>query len=236
MTRMMGGADLQRLKVPTQIYTLQILDKNRQWHNWSTIGAGGLKVGRAEKTAQFPELSSMATKHLRISYEGAKVKVEDLGSLNGIYRKLSQPIALEDGTRFRIGGQILEFRRAESVAPVVPLIGEDGEEFWCRDVQALAFLDAIRPDGRPGLRFPITKRDQTVLGRENRPGRPVDIAFPEDEVVSGQHAQIRHQDGAFYLEDLNSRNGTFVKIEGVSLVEPGEELLVGRVLLRVVAQ
>ncbi len=236
LTRVMGGADLKRLKVPSQIISLQILDKNNQWHHWATVGAGGLKVGRAEKTAQFPELNSMATRHMRVSCDGSRVKVEDMGSLNGIYLKLTQPVELEDGARFRVGGQVIAFHKAEPPEPATPLVGENGEEFWAREVTPLAYLDVIRPDGTPGLRIPITRRDQTILGREARPGRPVDLSFPDDEVVSGNHAQIRHEDGHFFLEDLKSRNGTFLLIQGEHYVPLGQELLLGRVLLRVVDQ
>jgi pSer/pThr/pTyr-binding forkhead associated (FHA) protein len=235
-TMMMAGADLARLKVPGQIFTLQIMDKAGQWHVWTTVGGAGIKVGRAEKNAQFPELSSMATRHMRVALEGPKVKVEDLGALNGIYLRLTRPVELAEGAQFRVGGQVLEFRAAEPVEPAAPQVAEDGEEFWSRDVQPLAFVDIIRPDGQAGLRFPITKRDVTIFGREGRPGRPVDVAFPDDSVVSGQHAQIRHQDGKFFLEDLNSRNGTFIRIRGENFIDPGEVLLVGRVLLRVVGQ
>lgn len=231
---MMSGADLARLKVPASLLTLQILDGQGQWHPWATIGAGGLKVGRTEKSAQFPELNSMAVKHMRIRPDGAKIVVEDLGSVNGVYLKVTKPVALEDGQRFRVGGQVIEFHQADPLPPSAPLESEDGEIFWSRDLDAAAYLDFIRLDGKPGLRFPITKPDVTVLGREPRPGRPVDIALPNDEWASGQHAQIRRDGDRFWLEDLNSRNGTFVQIRGTSTIEMGDVLLVGKVLLRVV--
>ena len=41
---------------------------------------------------------------------------------------------------------------------------------------------------------------------------------------------------AFIIEDLNSRNGTFIRINGEEVVDVGDVLLVGRVLLRVVEQ
>jgi pSer/pThr/pTyr-binding forkhead associated (FHA) protein len=236
MTQAMGGVNLQKLRVPTEQLTLQILDRGGQWHTWAKISASGLKIGRSEKTNQFPELNSMATRHMRLTDERGKVRVEDLGALNGVYLRIHQPYQLEDGMRFRVGGQVIEFRAAVPLDEVEPLRTEDNEEFWSRDLNPLAYLEFIRPDNSPGPRYPITKRDQTVLGRESRLGKPIDIALPNDEWVSGQHAQVRFDDGAFFLEDLASRNGTFVRISGTTLIEPGDVLLVGRVLFRVVHQ
>ncbi len=229
------GADVARFKIPTSLMTLQIRDREGVWHAWTTIGASGVKVGRpSDKATKFPELSSLATRHVRISVEGPKLRVEDLGAINGVYRKLSRSVELEDGMRFRVGARVVEFYRAEPEPPVEERVTEDGEIFWSQDLQPVAFLQFLRPDGGPGLRYPITKPDVTILGRETRPGRPVDIALTNDGIASGTHAQIRRDGERFWLEDLNSRNGTFVQIKGQAHIEPGEELLVGRVLLRAV--
>jgi pSer/pThr/pTyr-binding forkhead associated (FHA) protein len=235
LTRIMMGADLAKLKIPSHLFTLEILDRNGQWQPWSTIGAGGLKVGRSERSARFPELNTMAARHLKLSFDGAKLMAEDMGSLNGVFLRLSQPVELRDGTRFRVGGRVIEFRTAEPLPPSEPLFSEDGEEFWSADLQPLAYLDFIRPGGGPGLRFPVTNPDRTVFGRESRPGRSVDVALPDDDWVSGQHAQIRREGDRFLLEDLRSRNGTFVRLDGPTAVASGDILLVGRVLLRIVS-
>ena len=94
----------------------------------------------------------------------------------------------------------------------------------------------IRPDGNPGLRYPITKTDPTVLGRESRPGRPVDLVLAGDEWVSGRHAQVRPHAGSYFLEDLKSRNGTYIEVKGPTPVELGEILLLGKVQFRVVEE
>ena len=164
MTRMMGGADLQRLKVPRKNLTLQIMDQRGQWHNWSTLSASGLKIGRAEKTAQFPELNSMAVRHMRVTADGPRIKVEDLGSLNGVFLRVTQPIGLTEGARFRVGSQVLEFRLAETLGTIAPKVADDGEEFWCRAVEPLAYLDVLRPDGEVGFRYPITSAEGAVMG------------------------------------------------------------------------
>jgi pSer/pThr/pTyr-binding forkhead associated (FHA) protein len=233
-TRAMRGADLAKLKAPAQRYVLQILDKDGVWQQWSAIGAGGFKLGRGDRNAKFPELNSLASRHLKLSFSGRTMLAEDMGSLNGVYRKLDQPVELRNGTRFRVGARIIEFRLVPPQPPVAPLVADDGEELWAADLQPLAYLNFIRPDGEPGVQVPITNPERTILGRESRGNKPVDIALPGDDWVSGQHAQIRRDGDRFLLEDLQSRNGTFLRAEGPIEVAAGDVLLVGRVLLRIV--
>ncbi len=215
---------------------LQILDSNGQWYDWQRIDQRGLKVGRSSKTSeQTSELNSMAPRHLRLSYDGKNLIAEDLGSLNGVYRKLVEPFVLEDGARFRIGSHVIEFRRARPPSTAEPLVSEEGEQFWSLDLEPIAYLDFIRSDGCPGLRFPLLEsKDRVVLGRENHPGRPVDIVLPYSE-VSGNHAQIRRVGDRFYLEDLGSTNGTYVRFQGNMTLKHHDVLMAGRILLRVVA-
>jgi pSer/pThr/pTyr-binding forkhead associated (FHA) protein len=232
-TQYMPGADIGRLKFPTTIYTLQLLDNTGQWRSWAPIGANGLNLGRGQNSAHFPFLSSMANRHVKFSYNGPRLFVEDLNSLNGVYLKIKGTVPLRDGQRFRVGSQVIEFRAAEPFQAVLPLQSNEGEEFLSYDLEALGFLDLIRPNEQTGLRFPITKPDATKIGRD---AKLVDIALPRAEWVSGQHAQIRHDHGAFHLDDLNSRNGTFIQIAEKTELQSGDVLLVGRAFLRVVDQ
>jgi pSer/pThr/pTyr-binding forkhead associated (FHA) protein len=230
-TSAISGVDLDKLKIPKNHYTLQILHVDATWHDFGPIHANGLKVGRARNSAAFPGLGSMAPGHLRFYYDHSQLMVEDLNSLNGVYLRVSQPAELKDGMRFRIGNQVIEFREPEPFEALDPKRSADDEEFYSRDLEPLAFLDLIRPDTLPGLRFPITKPDVTVIGRE---GEKVAIALTGDSVVSRQHAQLRRQDGKFFLDDLESANGTFIQLTGSSPLKSGDVILAGQVYLRVV--
>jgi pSer/pThr/pTyr-binding forkhead associated (FHA) protein len=232
-TRFLGGVDLGKLKIPKLTFVLQIMDISGQWRDWGPIHAGGINVGRARQSADFPGLSTMAVKHMKLRYDRTGLVVEDMGTLNGVYFRVTQPTALEDGMRFRIGLQTIEFHEAGPFEMAPPLSSDDGEECCSRDLVPLAFLDMIRPDGRPGLRFPITRSDSTLIGRE---GPSAHIALTGDNAVSGKHAQIRRENGRFLLEDLGSRNGTFVRILGSHALASGDVLLAGRVMFRVVDQ
>src|SRR5437016_11662328 len=67
----------------------------------------------------------------------------------------------------------------------------------------MAILEILQgPDA--GQRFPLDA-ERTILGRQ------VDVTISlQAKAVSRQHAQILRHDGAFYIEDLNSANGTFL--------------------------
>ena len=192
------GVDLSRLRIPEHAHVIEIFDASGQWRTWGPIPLHGLNVGRSSNSAEFPALSSLGAKHMRFRYDGKDLVVEDLGSLNGVALRLGEPLELTDGQRFRIGNQVLEFRAADPLEAEPPLKADDGEEFCSEDVQPLGYLDVIGPGNRPGLRFPITKHDTTVIGRK---GEKVAIALSaEDYSISSRHAQIRPDDGRLLME------------------------------------
>jgi pSer/pThr/pTyr-binding forkhead associated (FHA) protein len=93
----------------------------------------------------------------------------------------------------------------------------------------LALL-CIIDDGRDEGEWVRLRADQIVIGRSDG-----DILIPHDNLMSGRHAEIVRQlvKGAYswHLNDLNSTNGTFVRISG-SVLRHGHELLIGGRRLR----
>ena len=55
---------------------------------------------------------------------------------------------------------------------------------------------------------------------------------PEDGYVSGTHARISYREGRFYLGDLGSSNGTFLRLRAERAVRPGTFLLMGQQLFK----
>jgi pSer/pThr/pTyr-binding forkhead associated (FHA) protein len=169
---------------------------------------------------------------MKLSYADGQLMVEDTDSLNGIYLRLGKPVVLYDTLRFRIGDQVIEFRDPDPFEPAEPLTSDDGEVFLSRDLEPLAYLILIRPNGRPGITFPITVPELTLIGREKK--AEVNIPLAGDPLVSGRHAALSRRDGKFYLEDLKSTNGTYVKVLDPAPVQSGDEILAGQVLFRVI--
>jgi pSer/pThr/pTyr-binding forkhead associated (FHA) protein len=70
-----------------------------------------------------------------------------------------------------------------------------------------------------------------MLGRREN----CDISLSFDSQVSRLHAELVFQDDQFWLEDLDSRNGTYVDNERVDSrvgIDPGTIFRVGRTWLR----
>src|SRR3954453_3088213 len=68
----------------------------------------------------------------------------------------------------------------------------------------------------PGLRYSTSEgvkirplRELLTIGRDARN----DLALPNDPKVSRQHARIRQEGDNYVIEDLQSRNGTFLERE-----------------------
>lgn len=86
----------------------------------------------------------------------------------------------------------------------------------------MAFLQVVQ--GRePGRRFELV-HGESVIGRSSDCAVSLDVA-----AVSRRHAVVREENGRYFLEDLGSRNGTFVNNERVSERAPlaeGDQILV----------
>lgn len=90
-------------------------------------------------------------------------------------------------------------------------------------------LVAISPDGSQGERLaPI--RGVATLGRGE-----ADRAFPDDAYLSPVHARLTVTDRGVQVEDLESLNGTFVRLRRPAPLGPGDTFVVGRQLLRMEA-
>ncbi len=87
-------------------------------------------------------------------------------------------------------------------------------------------LVAVRTDGLPGSVFPLDK-DDVVCGRTEG-----DIRIPDDPTVSPRHARFKQSGGGLRVEDLSTVNGTYLKLRAPRRIVPGDELRIGRQLLR----
>jgi Kef-type K+ transport system membrane component KefB len=113
-------------------------------------------------------------------------------------------------------------------------------------------LQAILHVKRPAK---LVKAQVPVLQRLDLYGRPVEeikigprltigrdwsnqLALPDDDLVSREHALIRRVDGHFRIEDLGSRNGTLIwrgtrwQEAGLDDLEDGEMFVIGKNVFR----
>ena len=71
--------------------------------------------------------------------------------------------------------------------------------------------------------------DAAVIGRIEG-----EIRHPEDPYLSARHARVRRRRPGFVLEDLDSTNGTFVRIDEEIELQPGDQILIGGQILEFV--
>ncbi len=93
---------------------------------------------------------------------------------------------------------------------------------------AIPALTLEPPDAEETLRQAFTQ-PEVILGRSASTDYPI-----PDETVSSRPARLSYHHKQWWLEDLNSTNGTFLNDERVSVatvIVPGDELRIGNVVL-----
>lgn len=81
----------------------------------------------------------------------------------------------------------------------------------------------------------VTSADSIILGRSFT-GQPVDLDLTPDTTVSRRHARITCKDGLFWLEDLNSKYGSWVNGQQITTqiqLQPGDQVQLGRTTLEI---
>jgi hypothetical protein len=182
-------------------------------------------AGRIAGPILFPDDTTVSPRHALFSLEGATLTLRDLGSRNGTFIRLFEPKKLEDGEIFLCGEQVMRF---ELYREVEPEKGEDGAVFGGTPlVPYLYRLVQVLPGGATGIAYCSTKKSVT-LGRDD-----CDINFLHDRFISRYHTRIDHVDADFVVRDLDSRNGTYMKLAGDRTLREGDYIFLGRQLLRV---
>lgn len=119
---------------------------------------------------------------------------------------------------------------------------------WVAWTDLRRVLPEARPPGTPGPRLIVLDGASSdrpagqafLLAAVTALGRDLDNQVVlQDPTVSGRHAVIHHRDGAWWIEDLGSRNGTRVNGRPARSLQPellrsGDRVQLGAVQLRLV--
>jgi pSer/pThr/pTyr-binding forkhead associated (FHA) protein len=89
-----------------------------------------------------------------------------------------------------------------------------------------AKLVVIGQDGKPGREYEIDA-EQTDIGREEG-----SILLVNDPYVSPRHARLQFRDGRFFIRDLESVNGVYVRLRAPERLQHADLVLVGLEVLR----
>jgi pSer/pThr/pTyr-binding forkhead associated (FHA) protein len=182
---------------------------------------GENKIGR-QSGPLFENDGYLSPLHAELVINAAGAVVHDSDSLNGVFVKITGEEELNPGDTFRIGQELIRFDIIAAPAPLqdgTEIMGSPNPGYWGR-------LSVIIGKDIEGSAFPLLG-DAITMGRERG-----DINFPDDGYVSGLHARLTQRGGKFYLNDLGSSNGTFLKIRGERNVQNGSFVLLGQQLFR----
>ncbi|MBI3207118.1 MAG: FHA domain-containing protein [Myxococcales bacterium] len=89
-----------------------------------------------------------------------------------------------------------------------------------------ARLIVVAQDGSPGRDYPLAAA-VTDIGRSEG-----SILLPNDPYVSPRHARVSCRDGRYFIRDLGSVNGVFVRLRGPAQLRSGDLVLIGLEVLR----
>ncbi len=111
---------------------------------------------------------------------------------------------------------------ARPPAPPAPASGPMTTTSTAVDAERLVVTS---PEGRAGISYALS--GEVTVGRS--PG--CSISLPDDTFVSNVHARVFHRDGAWWVEDLGSTNGTYLNDAPVSaavVIRSGDRVQFGQ--------
>lgn len=182
-------------------------------------------VGR-EGQLIFPEDSFVSPRHANFFYRDGRLVVRDEGSLNGVYVRVRGAVPILPGQTFLAGEQVFRLDGPEAAAD--DAAEADGTTFYASPRKPCLFrvTQMLRGDATGTCVHASTR--SLVVGRDG-----ADFSFPDDLFMSPEHCRIERKGSEYTLTDLDSRNGTYVRIEEERVLEHGDYLFIGRKLLRV---
>lgn len=210
-------------------WPIQLISINEDGSDGSAIALEFLEttVGR-DGDQRFPTDAFLSPRHARFHVVDGKLFIEDLYSLNGTFIKLRDETRLTAGDTILMGRQVLRFERFEqSITPKTK--SSDGTRYMGSPAPGGTFKILQIGIGGVIQNVYCLPDAGAVLGREKG-----DIVFPHDKFMSGRHAQIyAGEDNHCYLVDLNSSNGTWIKIWEKTRLRHRDYIFMGQQLFRV---
>jgi len=184
-------------------------------------------LGRATGDVVFPDDDLLSPEHLKLEVLDGNVTITCLGSRNGTFLRILDPVQLQHGDIFRMGQQLLRYEDLTLVDSVTAP-QEDGTEVLGAPCGGKAWgrLTQVVTEELAGSSF-LLAGDNVFLGRERGT-----FTFPGDRYISGTHASILRNEQGTWLKDVGSSNGTYFRISTPSALAPGQFFLAGRQLFR----
>lgn len=191
------------------------------------LGASETTVGRSHPSSIFSEDPFLSPRHATFYFVKGQLFARDEGSLNGVFVRIKAEVELFHGDMFRIGQQLLRFEEMAQVRPVLPGAGDGTTVMGSPLRGAWGRLGSIVALNTPASVW-VLRRPEEHMGRERG-----EITFPDDGFVSGGHCKVSTRDGRFFLRDLDSTNGTYLRVKAEGILAQGDLILLGQQLFKI---
>jgi hypothetical protein len=181
-------------------------------------------VGRTGQLV-FPDDPFVSPTHADFFYRNGKLVVKDEGSTNGVYLRVKGTIDVQPDDFFLAGEQVF---RIDATPKASDQPGPDGTYFYSSPKHQSPFrITQMLQGGSSGMTV-CARGSSLQIGREGG-----DLNFPSDLYMSAAHCKIEEAGGKFMLTDMNSRNGSYVRLKVERELSHGDYVFIGRKLLRV---
>ncbi len=193
------------------------------------IGAAVTDIGRFEGNITLPDDPYLSPRHARIQKRGEKYFLRDLGSVNGVFYRVREPVDLQHGDVVLIGQQVLRLEVLnDGEVSLGPVMHYGVMLFGTPEQPRLARLVQLTSEGIPRDVYHLY-RDETVVGRESG-----DVVFTDDVFLSRRHVafKVDRAQRRVQVRDLGSSNGTLVLFRGEREIGDGDVFRVGHHLFR----
>jgi len=160
--------------------------------------------------------------HTGVVCHATGLEFRDLGSSNGVFVRIQGRVELQDKDVFRVGQELMFYEDLPEPEPTpdgTERMGSPNPGYWGR-------LSVLVEPQRASAAYPIADEGISI-GRENG-----DVTFPDDGYVSGSHCRVVGDDSGVWLEDLNSSNGTYMRVRDGQVIPFGSLVLLGQNLFR----
>lgn len=188
---------------------------------------GANPVGRESEHEVFRRDPFLSPLHATFHVDGESVRAVDEGSLNGVFYRVTEITELQHGDQVRIGQELLRFMLLDLDEPVVQGSDDGTVVAGSNPLGAWGKLERVSGPTEASFTF-LLRGAEVVIGRERG-----DILFRDDGYVSGKHARVFQDSGRYFIEDLKSSNGTFVRLRGDRTLGNGSLILLGRQPFRI---
>lgn len=208
---------------------LLLLKGHTQFGTQWRLQAGETVIGRSVGSVLFPDDDHLAAQHCRLVFDAGALWVHPAATTNGVFVKVDQKVRLKEKDAFVIGQQHFEVAAMEERKPFL-LPTNDGTSICSGTLPDVKHPIFLRRKGTHPSLDETFLRSQRILtiGRTG-----CDLIFPNDPYISTRHAQLLRDDEGLLLEDLGSRNGTFLRARNPTQLRHGDQVMMGEQVLRV---